>query len=275
MVLLDLLCKTPGLEIVVAHFEHGIRRDSDEDRKLVQQAAKQYGVPFIYEHGKLGPMVSEAAARNSRYAFLNRVKEQYGAKVIITAHHEDDLIETAVLNILRGTGRKGLSSLASTDDIVRPLLSVPKQAIRDYAVANSITWHEDSTNESDAYLRNYIRHHIMPKLGEAGREKLLLHIRSAQAVNPDIDKLLNKDLEEHSTDEGLDRKWFIMQPYGVSCELMAAWLRQHALRDFDRRTIERLVVAAKASKPGKVANVNAGYFLKIGKSNLQLSRFTS
>jgi tRNA(Ile)-lysidine synthase len=158
MVLLDLLRSLPGVELIVAHFEHGVREDSDEDRKLVEKAAKQYGLAFVCEHGNLGAGISEAAAREARYAFLNRVKAQNDAQAIITAHHEDDLLETAILNILRGTGRKGLSSLGSTEDIIRPLLHVSKKTIRDYATAHGIAWHEDSTNESDVYLRNYIRH---------------------------------------------------------------------------------------------------------------------
>jgi len=275
MVLLDLLRTLPGVELVVAHFEHGVREDSDEDRKLVEDVARRYGLVFVCEHGNLGPSVSEAAAREARYAFLNRAKEQNGAQAIITAHHEDDLLETAILNILRGTGRKGLSSLGSSDDLVRPLLHTSKQAIRDYAVTHEIAWHEDSTNDSDAYLRNYIRHEVVPKLGAEGRAALLGYIKKAQATNPDIDALLIKELKAHFADEGLQRYWFIMQPYDVSCEVVAAWLRRYAIRDFDRKTIERLVVAAKVAKPGKVIDVNAGYYLKIGKTHLQLSRFTS
>jgi hypothetical protein len=115
----------------------------------------------------------------------------------------------------------------------------------------------------------------VPKLGQEGRTVLLGYIKKAQATNPDIDALLMKEFKEHFSEEGLQRYWFIMQPYDVSCEMMAAWLRRYAIRDFDRKTIERLVVAAKVAKSGKVIDVNAGYYLKIDRTHLQLSRFTS
>src|SRR5690606_5271626 len=88
MVLLDLLRQKPKLELIVAHFDHGIRPDSAEDRKLVQRVAKHYDLPFVYAEGKLGPKASEALAREARYAFLRRVQAEQGAEAIITAHHQ-------------------------------------------------------------------------------------------------------------------------------------------------------------------------------------------
>ena len=87
MVLLDVLAQVPGLQLVIAHFEHGVREDSDEDLQLVESAAKHYDLPFIYERGNLGPTASEAVARAARYAFLRRVREQHAADAIVTAHH--------------------------------------------------------------------------------------------------------------------------------------------------------------------------------------------
>lgn len=271
MVLLNVLSKQPGLKLVVAHFEHGIRSDSDEDRALAEREAQRLGLPFATEHGNLGAGASEAAAREARYAFLYTVQKTNGADAIITAHHQDDLIETAILNMLRGTGRKGLSALADSRDIIRPFLHVPKAEILRYALAHHIVWHEDSTNADDAYLRNYIRHTVMPKLGEQGRAQLLAHIAKAQDANPQIDTLLMADIAAHMHDNGLDRQWFIMTPYDVSCEVMAAWLRQQGVRDFDRTMIERLVVQAKVGQPGKQYNVLAGRFLKVAKARLQLT----
>ncbi|HEY5668034.1 MAG TPA: tRNA lysidine(34) synthetase TilS [Candidatus Saccharimonadales bacterium] len=271
MVLLNVLSKQPGLQLVVAHFEHGIRSDSDEDRVLVEREAKRLGLPFVCEHGKLGAGASEAAAREARYGFLRTVQKTNGARAIITAHHQDDLIETAILNMLRGTGRKGLSALADSHDIIRPLLHIPKAEILSYALAHHIVWREDSTNADDAYLRNYIRHTVMPKLGDQGRAQLLAYIDKAQDANPQIDRLLAIDIAAHEHTDGLERHWFIMLPYDVSCEAVAAWLRQQGVRDFDRSTIERLVVQAKVGQPGKQYNVLAGRFLKVAKTRLQLT----
>jgi tRNA(Ile)-lysidine synthetase-like protein len=112
VVLLDALSKLPNLELVVAHLDHGIREDSIEDRRFVASLAASYGLVFEYGEGRLGSGASEATAREARYNFLRGVKMKHDAKAIITAHHQDDLIETAILNMLRGTGRKGLTSLS-------------------------------------------------------------------------------------------------------------------------------------------------------------------
>src|SRR3990172_5722177 len=90
---------------IVAHFDHGIREDSKLDRELVQELAKKYNLPFVYNQGNLGPKASEATARDARYAFLNKVKDSVSAQAIITAHHQDDVLETAIINLLRGTNR--------------------------------------------------------------------------------------------------------------------------------------------------------------------------
>ena len=276
MVLLDLLTKQPDFDLVVAHFEHGIREDSDEDRKLVESAAATYGLSFVFEHGNLSANASESLARDRRYGFLRQVQEQTSANAIITAHHQDDLVETAIINMLRGTGRKGLSSLQSTEELVRPLLGTPKQAILEYALEHSISWHEDSTNANDAYLRNYIRHTLIPKLGSKGRAELLAHITKAADINPDIDQLLSQDLHLQLNDHELKRSWFVMLPYDVSCEMMAAWLRSEGIREFDRKLLHKLVVGAKVAMPGKAFDINAGYQLKVAKTALQVSaRVTS
>src|SRR5438132_889977 len=107
MVLLDLLRTKPELKLIVAHYDHGMRPNSTADRQLVQAVSKHHGLTFIYDQGKLGN-ASEATARRARYDFLHQVREASQARAIITAHHQDDLLETAILNILRGTGRRGL-----------------------------------------------------------------------------------------------------------------------------------------------------------------------
>jgi tRNA(Ile)-lysidine synthase len=276
MVLLDVLSKEPSLDLVVAHFEHGIREDSDIDRQLVEAAAQKYGLPFRFERGNLGAGASEAAAREARYVFLRRIQQETGAAAIITAHHQDDLVETAIINLIRGTGRKGLSSLASTDTMLRPFLQLRKQDI--YQQAEEISthdpafaWHDDSTNGSDQYLRNYIRHYVTGKLDEAKRAQLLSYIEKAAEANPLIDQLLLQDMDNSQQQDELQRQWFIMLPYDVSCEVMAAWLRQNGIRQFDRKVIERLVVAAKVALPGKLADIGAGYYLKTEKTVVRIT----
>lgn len=110
VVLLDMLAKQADLQLVIAHFDHGIREDSKQDALFVAHLAAKYHVPFESERVELGHGASEALAREKRYAFLRMMFKKYNADAIITAHHQDDVIETSMINILRGTGRHGLSS---------------------------------------------------------------------------------------------------------------------------------------------------------------------
>lgn len=255
--LLNMLSNEKGLELVVAHFDHGIREESGRDRVFVQQLAKRYGLPFEYAEGKLGPNTSEATAREARYAFLRRVQEKYGAQAIITAHHQDDLIETAIINLLRGTGRKGLTALGSQAGIVRPSLHVPKQEILAYAKRHKLEWREDSTNTDTKYLRNYVRNELLPKFSGQQKQRLLQIIQDQKAVNAELDKLLQLDVEK------LDRKWFIGLPHDVAEEVMAGWLRAQGIREFDRPTIERMVVGAKTAMPGKYIALKKDQYLEV------------
>lgn len=276
MVLLDLLRQHPGIDLIVAHFDHGIRdrAESVMDHQLVQRTAAEHDLPFEYEEGRLGADASEADARTARYDFLRQVQKKYQADAIITAHHQDDLLETAILNMLRGTGRKGLSALTSGHDLLRPLLHISKQEILEYARQHSIQWHEDNTNASDQYLRNYIRLHIMLRLNAEDRARLLGRVSEAATTNPLIDQLLLIELQKNTVKEGVSRRWFAMLPYALSCEVMAAWLRKSDIREFDKKTIERLVVGAKVSEPGKQLDVLAGYWLKVGKTTFSLAKYS-
>ncbi len=269
MVLLDVLRQLPGVELTVAHFDHGIRPDSKKDREFVGCAARAHNLPYIYESGNLGAAASEATARDARYAFLRRVQKEQGAQAIITAHHQDDALETAILNLLRGTGRKGLSALQSRPDVLRPMLHVTKQEILAYARAHNLPWREDSTNADARYLRNYIRHAIVPQLGNAGRQELLKTIERTEAANAYIDAALALLLPGKG--EPFDRYVFIMLPHALARETMAAWLRQNQALGFDRKAIERLVVFAKTALPGKVADIDGHRLLTAGKSTLKIT----
>lgn len=251
MVLLDVLTANPELRLVVAHLDHGIREDSQADRLLVQDEARRRQLPFVYEEAGLGAFTSEAEARKARYRFLRKVRQAAGASAIITAHHQDDVLETAVINILRGTNRKGLTALASTPSVLRPLLMVSKKELIKYAKDKNLPWHEDSTNQNDEYLRNYVRNRLLPRFSETDRKQMIDLIHSTRKTNQELDTLLVNHLHFQSRTGHLDRSSFNQLPHSVAREVMAAWLRGRGLHGFDSKTLERLVVAAKTAAPGK------------------------
>lgn len=270
VVLLDLLRRYPEYQLVVAHYDHGIRPDAIEDRKHTAALAKQYGLPFIYDEGNLGPGASEAIARNKRYEFLYKVRLQTKANAVVTAHHQDDQLETALLNLLRGTHRKGLTSLKSTDIVKRPLLYIPKKQIINYAQANGLIWREDTTNLDTKYKRNYVRHQLITKMSPKQRQHLLAHVRRMHDINHELDAELANLLHIQPSVSQLDRKYLIHLPHDVAGELIAAWLRANGITDFDRVTINRIVIRAKTLRPGQYITVNKQHFITVQKQTLAL-----
>lgn len=269
MVLLDLLCRLPGLSLTVAHLDHGIRAESVKDRQLVQTRAQELGLPFVYHRLELGEKASEAKARQARYDFLHKVRRATAAQALITAHHQDDQLETAIINILRGTGRKGLSALKSQDLVLRPLLGYSKSDILSYARKNSLVWHEDSTNLDSKYLRNHVRLNMMTRFSDEQRQLLLQQVEVAGRINQELDSLLAVQLHIQPSINRLDRHWFIGLPHNVAREVMASWLRNHGV-NFDKKTLERLVVAAKTYSSGKQADLNRTLFLEVTNDHLAL-----
>jgi len=273
--LLDLLAqeaKKPdsNLKLLVAHFDHGIRSDSAEDRKLVQKLAAKHKLPFVFDQASLGAGTSEAVARKARYSFLYRVSDVFGADAIITAHHQDDLLETVIINLLRGTKSRGLSSLRSTTKLRRPLLKFTKRQIHAYAVAHNLTWREDSTNEDEAYLRNYIRRHIMPKLSLNAREKLLGHSEKAAMLNDAIHGLTNEYLRAQPDKNTIDRDAFRRLPQEVKYELLAEWLRQQADVTITSKLIHRLSDAIDTGRTSAQFDVARGYRITLTKTRAKL-----
>jgi tRNA(Ile)-lysidine synthetase-like protein len=272
MVLLNLLQDRPDVQLTIAHFDHGIRADSVEDRRLVETAARFYGLPFVYHVAELGPKASEAAARNTRYEFLQTVRQAAAAQAIITAHHQDDVLETAILNMLRGTGRQGLSALRSRSGLERPLLHVPKIDIVKYAQERDLIWREDSTNEDETYMRNYVRRQVVPRLDSEARNKFMDIIEDNRRINQALDQELIHHLHYQTQAHTIDKRWFASLPHNVAREVMAMWLREHGLRSFDSKTLERLTVHAKTQAAGQRVNIFQDHWLRIQGDHLALSR---
>ncbi len=270
MVLLDVLRQQPAVKLVVAHFDHGIRPNSDMDRMLVQQTAKKHNLPFVYVEGNLGIDASEDVARKARYDFLHQVKRASNARAIVTAHHHDDVLETAIINMLRGTGRKGLTSLHSRETIHRPLLHLEKNHLRQYAQDQGLVWNEDETNTDTKYLRNHVRHNLLGRFSTEDRQKLTDIIRKTAAVNQELDQQLMHYLHVQPARDKLDRNTFIRLSHSVAKEVMASWLRSHDVRDFDQKTLDRLVLRAKTLPPGKAIDVVRNHQVAVTKQHLAL-----
>ena len=161
-----------SITVTAAHFNHQLRGpESDRDERFVRDWCGAHGVPFVSGRGDVrglaaqGGQSIEEAAREARYAFLTKEKERLGCRYVLTAHHADDNAETMLLNLLRGTGLRGLTGIpAARGFLLRPFLQVAREELAAYAAAHSIPYVEDSTNALDDAARNVLRHQVLPVL---------------------------------------------------------------------------------------------------------------
>lgn len=253
---------------IVAHFDHGIRTDSSEDAKFVETLAKSYGMAFVSKRAELGEGTSEESARSARYEFLFEEMKNHNAQSVITAHHQDDVIETMIVNILRGTGPKGLIGFTRSS-ILRPFIDKSKQEILDYAYKHKLKWREDSTNLDAMYFRNYVRMKIVPKLSADQRQELVKIRENTAKLYTEIDDQTKKLLVQTLIKGMLVRARFVVLPYAVQKELVAVWLRINGL-ELDRKMVERAVLSIKTALPDKQINLNSKASLLIDKKTISL-----
>jgi tRNA(Ile)-lysidine synthase len=223
--------------LVVAHIDHGLRgAESDGDREFVCDLAHRWGVPFeivrLSEEGPLSTqgtkemMFGEDALRKARHRHLRRIALRHGAQWIATAHHADDVVETMLHRLLRGSGPRGLASipptrkLVSNLTLVHPMLSVSRAQIMQYIEANRLPFRVDRSNASEAYTRNRIRHHLLPYLREFSETS-------------DVDRRLwqatQRIREEHEFVEESARRW--LQTAGVSEDNRSVEFAAQAFQD--------------------------------------------
>ncbi len=172
--LLHFLWKTEGVEVAAAHYNHCLRgKESDADEEFVKALCAAMGIECITERGNVAAYAAENgkstedAARTLRYEFLRKAAAKLGCSRIATAHNADDNAETVLLNLTRGTGLKGLCGIPPVrGEIVRPFLQTSREEIEEYLDQNGLQHIEDSSNATDDYSRNRIRHHVSPVLRE-------------------------------------------------------------------------------------------------------------
>lgn len=168
IVLLDRLVKQ-GWDVAVAHVHHGLREASDEEYTFVANIAASYQIPFYGKRLHFQGRGSQAHYREARYRFFEGVMTEYGYDTLATAHHADDELETVLIQLHRNVKEvKGIpeSRPFGKGLLIRPLLNETKEQLIDYARKTGLEWREDVTNQERTYLRNRIRHEVVPRLKE-------------------------------------------------------------------------------------------------------------
>lgn len=257
VVLLDMLAtgKVPGGELIVAHFDHGIRDESADDATFVRQLAADYGLPFETRREELGASASEELARDRRYAFLREVATKHAAK-IMTAHHADDVVETIAINLARGTGWRGLAVLDSPD-IERPLLARTKAELIDYAKQHNLEWQEDVTNSDTKYLRNNLRQKLN-SLDVQTKEVLTLYRNRQVALRREVEAEAGRLVGESP----YSRYLFITTPDMAAEELLRKVVVNEVAYYATRPQLSRALLAIKTLHAGRDYELAAGVTLR-------------
>jgi tRNA(Ile)-lysidine synthase len=168
--LLDLLVASRtrhGLDLVVAHLDHGMHPESARVAEQVRSLARSFNLPFELGHAALGASASETTARTQRYAWLEATRARIGADYIVTAHHRDDQIETVLMRALKGSGLAGLAGMTVVAGrVVRPLLPFSRAELASYVSEGSLDVWLDPANRDPRHLRSWIRTELLPLLRE-------------------------------------------------------------------------------------------------------------
>ena len=213
MVLLDLFYKL-RFDICIVHCNFQLRgKESDADEMLVRETCQDSYIPYFIESfdtlefAKENKLSIQLAARKLRYDWFQEIIS-LGFDYVLTAHHLDDNVETFLINFTRGTGLEGLTGIpAQNGNIIRPLLPFSREEIENYAQANQIQWREDSSNASDKYFRNKLRHNIVPTLKELNTgfldsfQNTLHHLQQSESLVNDASKLVFEKVVEEKENQ--------------------------------------------------------------------------
>ncbi len=242
-------------DAVVAHFDHGIRPNSAEDCLFVARLAKEYGLPFYSQRAELGAECSEDTARVARYAFLRDLAKKHDGQ-IYTAHHRDDVVETMAINILRGTGWRGIAPFWGKE-IARPLIEMTKADICRYATAHGLSFRQDQTNTEDAYLRNRVRLALSP----AEREALYAIYLKQLPLRDEIEFILGQISPSNQYSKELVAQ--------AGIEILRQILQNHQIY-LTRPQLDRALEAIQTFTPGKRFSLDKNHFLNIKRYYFQI-----
>ena len=266
--LLNSLKIEKNLQLICAHVNHKIRQESEKEAQIVQKYCKENGIIFelleINEYKK--ERFSEEDARKKRYIFFNEVITKYHAKYLLTAHHGDDLIETILMRITRGSNLSGYIGIKQINDngsyiLLRPLLTTNKENILKYNNQNNIKYSIDKSNEDIRYTRNRYRKEILPFLKKENTNVHLKYLKfSEELIN--YDSFVNEYIKRQSIivdnniviNKILKENEFIKKK---SIELLIKEIQKKdnlQISDKNSEDILKLI-----NKPNKIIDLNNGY----------------
>ncbi len=262
------------LQLAVAHYNHRLRgRESDEDEEFVRLLAQKKGLDFFAggdDKLQLHGANLEDRARQFRFEFLLASAQKIKSQKIALGHTGDDQAETVLMRLLRGSGAAGLSGISSIREglWIRPLLKASRQEILGYLRENKIAWREDSSNATDDYLRNRVRHHLLPLLEKEYNPNLRATLmetadtlrEESEALKILADAFIGKtDLSCGKVELPLDK--MTSQPPGLQAVVVREILRHYSpARTFP--SLKHVRAVLELLSPGKCGKkIETGHFI--------------
>ncbi len=234
-ILREILPAVP-LHLTVAHFDHGWREDSQDDRDFVASTAAAWGFEFHTARASDDAPHTESAARIARYAFLRRIAAQTNSSAIALGHTQDDQVETLLLHLLRGSGSRGLGAMRRRDgDLARPLLDISRKEIEAYLARLHLTPRRDPSNEDARFTRNRLRQQVLPAIDAFDPAARELLARTADILSEE-DRFLDEAIAGLPDDLARDREAFAKLPPALQRRVIrrlvpdAGFLEVEALR---------------------------------------------
>lgn len=225
MTLLHLLTHWPieGLRVTALHIHHGLRGDAaDRDAEFVRNYCAEHNVPFLMMAADVAAFADasgcsvEDAGRRVRYALFEETRSNIGANCILTAHTASDQVETMLMHLVRGCGLDGLAGIPASRGVIRrPLLCATREEVEEYCRQYCVPYVQDETNADTEYMRNFVRHRVIPTLRERNSaiERTLLRMREHMQADADyLNDMAQQALNEACCENGYDRSHFAQQP---------------------------------------------------------------
>ena len=260
-----LLAMYAHADIIVAHIDHGTRKSSAEDADFVRQKCQELGVKFYETKLGLGEGVSEELARKKRYEFLKTIQEKEGG-TLCTAHHLDDVLESIVINLIRGTGWRGLTPFYG-DELVRPFIisKMWKRDVLKFAGEQNIRFRQDPTNYEADYLRNRVREK-MTGLDEIARANIIELFERQNELRGKIEKLVTELAKQTVVGKNFHKKeLFLRADEKVALEVLREICLMHGY-SLTRKQLVDFLAAIKTYAPHKRFNLPKNHFVTILKN---------
>ena len=235
-----------NIELYVAHINHQIRKEADEETEYVKEFCKKINVEFFYKKvdvegiAKELKIGTEEAGRNIRYEFFEEVAKRVGANKIATAHNSNDNAETVLMNLIRGTSVSGLKGIEKVRDgkFIRPIIEISRQEVEEYCKKENLNPRYDKSNEGNIYTRNKIRNMLIPFIKKEFNPNIVEGINRLSSIASEqekfIDNIVQKEYRNILIEEKINNKKSLKRDQ-ITNNIIN-------INEFDNKNINKLII---------------------------------